>query len=162
MQRELVERLFAIYREPVYRFLRRLLRDAAVAEELAQDTFVRALGASYRADGRERAWIFQIARNLARDHVRSAALRQAGQRVEEPASMPDRPAVVDLNAAIAGLSDDDREVFLMRELGGLSYEEIADASGFTPDAVRSRLHRTRLTLRAALAEPANPLRRVRS
>ena len=160
MQRELVERLFALYREPVYRFLRRLLRDAAVAEELTQDTFVRALGASYRADGRERAWIFRIARNLARDQVRSDARRQAGPVVHEPASIPDRPAAVDLNSAIAGLPDDDREVFLMRELGGLSYAEIAEACGFTPDSVRSRLHRTRVALRAALSDRALPIRRV--
>jgi RNA polymerase sigma-70 factor (ECF subfamily) len=161
VQRELVERLFGLYREPVYRFLRRLLREGAIAEELTQETFVRALGATYRADGRERAWIFQIARNLARDHARGAARREPGGVDHEPASVPDRAAAADLNAAIARLADDDREVFLMRELGGLSYAEIAEACRLTPDAVRSRLHRTRQALRASLTEPATSIRRVR-
>ena len=161
MHRDHVERLFAIYREPVYRFLRRLLRDGAVAEELTQDTFVRALGAEYRADGRERAWIFQIARNLARDHAR-AWVRRPQVATDEPFANPDRAAAVDLQAALATLDDEDREVFLMREVGGLSYAEIAAACGTSLDSVRARLYRTRLTLRAALAEPVRPIRRAGS
>jgi RNA polymerase sigma-70 factor, ECF subfamily len=161
VQRDVVERLFANYREPVYRFLRRLLRDGAVAEELTQDTFVRALGAEYRADGRERAWIFQIARNLARDHVRAGA-RRPPPALDEPCATPDRVAAFDLHAALATLADEDREVFLMREVAGLSYAEIAAAYGTSLDSVRARLYRTRLTLRAALAEPARPIRRAGS
>jgi RNA polymerase sigma-70 factor (ECF subfamily) len=161
LHQDLVERLFAIYREPVYRFLRRLLRDTAVAEELTQDTFMRALGADYRADGHERAWIYQIARNLARDHVR-ARVRRPVALAEEPFADPDRVAAVDLNAALAALADEDREVFLMREVAGLSYAEIAAVCGTSLDAVRARLYRTRLTLRAALAEPARPIRRAGS
>ena len=142
MQRDLVERLFAIYREPVYRFLRRLLRDGAVAEELTQDTFVRALRAEYRADGRERAWIFQIARNLAGDHARAGA-RRPPVAPDEPFANPDRAAAVDLYAALATLDRDDREVFPMREVGGLSYAEIAAACGTSLDSVRRRPKRCR-------------------
>lgn len=69
--RHLVDGLFARYREPVYRFLRRTLRDGVAAEDLTQETFLRALKVDYTADGRERGWIFQIARNLARDHARA-------------------------------------------------------------------------------------------
>lgn len=161
MQRELVECLFATYREPLYRFLRRFLRDEAAAEELAQDTFVRALGASYRPDGRERAWIFQIARNLARDHLRAMARRHTHVGDADLSTLPDRAAALDLHAAIASLADDDREVFLLRELGGLTYEEIAQACAVSVEGVRARLYRTRQALRAALSETANPIRRVR-
>jgi RNA polymerase sigma-70 factor (ECF subfamily) len=55
--------------------------------------------------------------------------------------------------ALAALPELDRDVFLMRELAGLGYEEIGRACGLTPDAVRSRIHRARLQLREQLAAP---------
>jgi RNA polymerase sigma-70 factor (ECF subfamily) len=58
-----------------------------------------------------------------------------------------------VNEALAALPGLDRDVFLMREVAGLSYEEIADACELTPDAVRSRIHRARLQLREQLAAP---------
>ena len=61
---------------------------------------------------------------------------------------------INSSTALAALGDEDREVFLLKEIGGLSYGEIADACALTPDAVRSRLHRTRLILRSALSAPA--------
>jgi RNA polymerase sigma-70 factor (ECF subfamily) len=162
VDRQLVEALFARYREPVYRFLRRLLGDRAAAEDLTQDVFVRALGADYRPSDQERAWIFQIARNLARDHVRRAVHRgPLLQAVDEPGPFTDRAVAVDVSAAIQRLTADDREMFLLREVAGLGYAEIAAACGVTPDAVRNRLHRTRLALRAALSSTATRFSRGR-
>lgn len=157
MQRDDVERLFAAYREPVYRFLRRMVRSGEAAEDLTQETFLRALGATYRADGRERAWIFQIARNLARDHARAAALRGMAITIDDadPPGRAVQPLALALDAALASLAVEDREVLLLREVGGLSYSEIAGACGLTADAVRSRLHRTRLALRSVLPAPAH-------
>ena len=139
------------YREPVYRFLRRFLRDGAAAEDLTQEAFLRALSGAYQPNGHERAWIFQIARNLARDHVRASA-RKPLTTVLEEATGPngDRTLALALEAALGSLEADDREVFLLKEVAGLSYAEIARACGLTPDAVRSRLHRTRLNLRKQL------------
>jgi RNA polymerase sigma-70 factor (ECF subfamily) len=154
VNRDLVTSLFERYRLPVYRFLRRLLRDGPVAEDLTQETFVRALGSRYHADGRERAWLFQIARNLARDHLRAASRRPALVELAEVAGGGDFTRATELDAALAAVAEEDREVFLLKEIGGLSYSEIADACDLTPDAVRSRLHRTRLMLRAALGAPA--------
>jgi len=153
VNRDLVASLFDRYRLPVYRFLRRLLRDGAVAEDLTQETFLRALGGRYHADGRERAWLFQIARNLARDHMRATLRRPALVELTDLAGDSDFSRATELDAALAALGDDDREVFLLKEIGGLSYVEIADAYELTPDAVRSRLHRTRLLLRSALSAP---------
>ena len=162
MDRQLVEALFARYREPVYRFLRRLLGDAAAAEDLTQDVFVRALGAEYRARDQERAWVFQIARNLARDHARRAVHRgPVLAAIDEPGPFTDRAVAVDVSAAIQRLAADDREMFLLREVAGLGYAEIAAACGVTPDAVRNRLHRTRLALRTALSSQVTPFSRVR-
>ena len=151
MQPAHVDDLFARYREPVYRFLRRFLRDGAAAEDLTQEAFLRALNGSYQANGHERAWIFQIARNLARDHVRAAARRPAIDPVADVAGPnADRTLVLALETALGMLPPEDREVFLLKEVAGLSYAEIALACDLTPDAVRSRLHRTRLALRKQL------------
>ena len=64
-----------------------------------------------------------------------------------------------VNEALATLSDVDRDVFLFREVGGLGYEEIASVCDLTVDAVRSRIHRTRLQLRELLAGPIASHRR---
>jgi len=66
-----------------------------------------------------------------------------------------------LKQALAGLPVLDRDVFLLREVGGLSRNEIATACELTPDAVRSRIHRARLALRDALAAPIAELRQQR-
>lgn len=151
MNRDDVDHLFVRYREPVFRFLRRFVRDGAAAEDLTQETFLRALGASYDANGYERAWVFQIARNLARDHLRAYARVGPAARLDDHAGRATDPALgLDLEAALGTLEEDDREVFLLKEVGGLAYAEIAAACGLTPDAVRSRLHRARLTLRKQL------------
>ena len=163
MERELVEALFARYREPVYRFLCRLLGDAAAAEDLTQEVFLRALGASYTAGDKERAWVFQVARNLARDHARRMVHRgPVTEPADEPSPFTDRAVAIVIHAAIRRLPDQDREIFLMREVGGLTYDEIALACDVTADAVRNRLHRARLVLRQALAPAVVPLNRARS
>jgi RNA polymerase sigma-70 factor, ECF subfamily len=163
VERELVEALFARYREPVYRFLCRLLGDAAAAEDLAQDVFLRALGAAYAAGEHERAWVFQVARNLARDHARRMAHRgPVSEPPDEASAFSDRAVALAVHAAIGRLPEQDREMFLMREVAGLTYEEIALACDVTVDAVRNRLHRARLTLRQALAPAVVPLHRARS
>lgn len=154
MQPELVDTLFARYRDPVYRFLRRVLHDSQAAEDLTQETFLRALNGRYRANGHERAWIFQIARNLARDHARSAMRRPPLVAFEDQPRAGSSILAAEIEAALTRVPDEDRDVFLLREIAGLSYAEIAATCGLTPDAVRSRLHRTRLTLRALLSAPA--------
>jgi len=163
VERELVEALFARYREPVYRFLCRLIGDAAAAEDLTQEVFLRALGAAYAAGEHERAWVFQVARNLARDHARRMAHRGPVSEPPDGASpFTDRAVALAVHAAIGRLADQDREVFLMREVAGLTYDEIALACDVTVDAVRNRLHRARLALRQALAPAVVPLNRARS
>ena len=71
---------------------------------------------------------------------------------------PSQDVDLAVNEALAALTDLDRDVFLMREVVGLGYEEIARACGLTPDAVRSRIHRARLQLREALASPISTRR----
>ena len=151
MHRAQVDELFARYGESVFRFLRRFLRDGPAAEDLTQEAFLRALRGPYRAHGEERGFIFQVARNLARDHLRSRARQPEMAPLEDRTAVTaDRTLAMAVDAALATLSADDREIFLLKEVAGLSYAEIAAACGLTPDAVRSRLHRTRLALRREL------------
>jgi RNA polymerase sigma-70 factor (ECF subfamily) len=151
VNRDQVHDLFLRYRLQVFHFLRRFVRDSRAAEDLTQETFLRALGGSYTASGQEQGWIFQIARNLARDHLRFHARAPIlGELGEHPAKCSDSVLALELESALATLGDDDREVFLLKEVGGLAYAEIAEVCGLTPDAVRSRLHRARLALRRQL------------
>jgi RNA polymerase sigma-70 factor, ECF subfamily len=73
--------------------------------------------------------------------------------MDEAVRAPSQDVDLAVNEALAALGDLDRDVFLMREVAGLGYEEIARACGLTPDAVRSRIHRARLHLRGCLASP---------
>jgi RNA polymerase sigma-70 factor (ECF subfamily) len=99
-----------------------------------------------------RAWVFHIARNLALNHVRDD--RRRGEVVEqsERGSPPTQELSAALGQALEQLPELDRDVFLMRESGGLNYEEIARACDLSVDAVRSRLHRARLQLRVTLGD----------
>jgi RNA polymerase sigma-70 factor (ECF subfamily) len=148
------ERLATAYQDRVFRYLCRAVGRAEVARDLTQEVFLRATRHSAAVNGDGGAWLFRIARNIALDHHRSRARRP------EPSPLVDqltRPAPQDVSAAVNEaldtLAEIDRDVFLLREVAGLGYDEIAQACELTPDAVRSRIHRTRLHLRELLAAP---------
>ena len=150
-----VEEMFRRHHLSLFRFLRRMTGSAEQAEDLTQETFLRLVRSPAAADREtnEPALLFQIARNLLlnlrRDEGRK---RLTGSPEELPTAAPRQAEAVDLNQALGGLQKTDREIFLMRELGGLTYEEIARVRSITPDAVRSRIYRARTALRAALSE----------
>jgi RNA polymerase sigma-70 factor (ECF subfamily) len=149
--------LYERYADVVYAFLRRMLGDDATAEDALQDTFLRIARSlpSFRVDGPAAlsTWILTIARRAAftpRRPPPSVPLR-------EPAAVG--PAPVELAAvrrrledALGALSPEQREVFVLRELSQLSYDEIAAAVGVDVGTVRSRLHRARAALQASLAD----------
>lgn len=152
--------LFAANEHRLFKYFCRAVGQVDTARDLTQDVFVRVTRASTTTgipavpDGELRAWLFRIARNLALDHHRQHARRP------EPVPLADdgsRGATQDVdfavNQALATLPDLDRDVFLMREVVGLGYDEIASTCDLTPDAVRSRIHRARLHLRSQLSAP---------
>lgn len=154
--------LFAEHRDGVFRYLCRFVGQAETARDLTQEVFLRvsrsggragAGGSGASADQGQRAWVFTIARNLALNHARDAQRRPvaSGSDALADASRPaTQELAASLNQALAALPDLDRDVFLLRETAGLSYDEIATTCGLTPDAVRSRLHRARQQLREML------------
>jgi len=147
------DRLFAEHRHGVFRFLCRLVGQTESARDLTQEVFLRVArsGLPDTDAGGERAWIYRVARNLGLNFLRDGARRPATGAMIEPATSPTQELAVALNQALQALADMDRDVFLMREVGGLSYDEIAAACHLTTTAVRSRLHRARQHLRATLA-----------
>jgi RNA polymerase sigma-70 factor (ECF subfamily) len=145
--------LFTAHRDGVFRYLCRIVGQED-ARELTQEVFLRVTRSPVPKtdDGGRRAWVFRIARNLALNHVRDD--RRRGMAVEmgpETGAPPTQALAAVLREALEQLNPLDRDVFLMRELGGLSYEEISFACQLTADAVRSRLHRARQQLRASLS-----------
>ena len=158
-----VEALFAEHRGALFRYLCRAVGHAETARDLTQDVFLRVTRASESApSGPEaRPWLFTIARNLALDHQRRQ--RREPFPVSTQASAPasrtaSQDTSVAVNQALAQLTALDRDVFLMRELGGLGYDEIAKVCELSPDAVRSRIHRARLQLREWLSNPIRACR----
>lgn len=127
-------------------FLTKLTGDPEVASELMQEAFVRAIRAGGEADLRSvRAWLFRIARNLARDHHRRRRLlnfvpfsgRERSSQVtgDEDAELVHR--------ALRSLSATLSTTLLLHYDAGFSREEIAEMDGVTEDAVKSRLARGR-------------------
>ena len=148
--------LFAANQRRLFNYFCRAVGETETARDLTQDVFVRVSRTAIpvASDGEVRAWLFRIARNLAIDHHREHLRRpEPSELMDEAVRAPSQDVDLAVNEALAALGDLDRDVFLMREVAGLGYDEIGRACGLTPDAVRSRIHRARLQLRRALASP---------
>jgi RNA polymerase sigma-70 factor (ECF subfamily) len=165
------ETLMHRHRTPIHAFLRRHLGDRARAEDLLQETFLRVVkgAAAWEPRAAVRTWLFAIARNLAADEARRRVFRDAdpldaapdgevprAERIAGEGRAPDdaagdalvRPR---LEAALAALPAEQREVFLLREHAGLSFPEIAEATGANENTVKSRLRYALVALRDRLA-----------
>jgi RNA polymerase sigma-70 factor (ECF subfamily) len=150
--------LFKAYHAPLVRFLTRRLGDRDAAEELAQETFVRALKQDEIAS--ERSWLFAVASNLVRDEARRETRErrrhdlmrsqaEAESAVEpEPTSMERAEDRALARQAIEMLAERDRDALLMRE-EGLGYEEIAEALGLSVASMGTTLSRARRRLMEA-------------
>jgi RNA polymerase sigma-70 factor (ECF subfamily) len=146
--------LFTAYRDGVFRYLCRIVGRPETARDLTQEVFLRVSRARV-PDGGEagrRAWVFKIARNLALNHLRDEIRRPATVEPVDRLQPATQELALAIGEALADMPALDRDVFLMRETGGLGYDEIAAACELTTDAVRSRLHRARERLRAGLGE----------
>ncbi|MFJ8531841.1 sigma-70 family RNA polymerase sigma factor [Streptomyces sp. NPDC093591] len=147
----------------VVRYVAHLSADPQAADDLAQDTFLRALGSLHRFEGRSsaRAWLLSIARRAVIDSHRYAAARPRlcdtddwtlmAERAQ-PTGLPgfdDGIALLDL---LDALPDERREAFVLTQLAGLPYAEAAEMSDCPVGTVRSRVARARATLVELLTE----------
>lgn len=160
------EQLVARYEKPVFNFIRRMIGHPQEAEDLTQEAFIRVYEQADRLTEKRafRSWLWSVAANLCRDHLKRQAYRRhlsvdhdvnLDRDVASPSS-PDRDleeAEVEqiIDQAIATLRSDRRMVIVLREYQGLSYEEIAETVGCSVSTVKSRLHMARQELRKRLA-----------
>ncbi|MFE2530281.1 sigma-70 family RNA polymerase sigma factor [Streptomyces sp. NPDC059371] len=158
-----VERFVRALHRDVVRYVAHLSADPQAAEDLAQDTFLRALGSLHRFEGRSsaRTWLLSIARRAVIDSLRYAAVRprstgcadwQTAVEREQPLGLPGFDDGVALLELLAVLPDERREAFVLTQMMGLPYAEAALVSGCPVGTVRSRVARARATLIALLAE----------
>lgn len=144
-----------------WRYARFLCRNDAVAEDIVQDAFVRALKAIDQCRGDPRAWLFAILRNCHLDWARANA-RMPSNGLDDTAELfaSDNPHLnaeaADLRQMIEGLPEPFREALVLRELEELSYREIAEVSGAPIGTVMSRLARARTMLGAMLRDDDTP------
>ena len=168
--RELVRR----YERPVFSLVYRMVRDRELAEDLAQETFVKALNAieSYRPEFKFSSWIFKIANTAAIDHLRrreldtlsldgsphaetpeaiEATALQIGDRQETALEEVEaRELGGEIETAIARLRPEYRSCILLRHVDGRAYEEIAEILGLPLGTVKTYIHRARNELRLML------------
>jgi RNA polymerase sigma-70 factor (ECF subfamily) len=151
--REAFTELFHRYREPIFAFFRRRLRDAARAEELAQETFLAVLRAVARYEPRAlfRTYLYRIALNVLAAGRRKKA-QEAGhtEEADQLAAVSDLDAALWVRQALEKLDADAREIVMLREYEQLSYTEIASVLRLPVNTVRSRLFRARLALKDLL------------
>src|SRR3989442_1054670 len=154
------EQLVALHQHRVFGVAFRMLGNAAEAEEMAQEAFMRAHRSlsEFRGDAKLSTWLYAIVSRLCLSRLASAERRAGRQgeetllRLSDPRGGPDAGAEraeleAALHRAIAELPEDRRAVVILRDLQGLTYEEIAEALDLELNTVRSRLHRARLDLK---------------
>ncbi len=153
--------LFRRWAAPLLRYLERMTRDAAVAEELVQEAFLRVhrARAGYQPQAKFSTWLYQIATNLARNELRRPRRREPHGSLDEPGAAPVAAAaartddVVDARrlAAVAlrelaALPENQRAALWLSAVEGMSYADVAAALDVTPQAVKALVHRARVTL----------------
>jgi RNA polymerase sigma-70 factor (ECF subfamily) len=157
------EELVMTYQHRVFGVALRMLGNRAEAEDVAQEAFVRAhraLGA-FRGDAKLSTWLYSITSRLCLNRLASGERRMARRgedallRLSDAGPRPDaalerRELETALGRAIAELPEDRRIVVVLRDIEGLSYEEIAQVLELELGTVRSRLHRARAELKEKL------------
>jgi RNA polymerase sigma-70 factor (ECF subfamily) len=157
-----LESVVALHQPRVFRFLLAQLRDRDAAETLTQETFLRAWSArgSFREDCSIGTWLIRIALNLARDHTRTGRFRfwkhvsaNAVDVMDVAASVPNREGSAEMHLiaqeqvqriweTVAGLTERQRTIFLLRFLEEMEIPDIAEVTGLPLGTVKSHLYRS--------------------
>lgn len=156
--REALERMMSAYGESLLRMCTLQLRDAHLAEDAVQETFLKAYRhmSSFRGESSELTWLTSIAIHVCRDMQRGAWFRHVDRRADaselpEPSvtdEYPDRTVIAEVQA----LPPRYREVILLRYYQGLTLRETGEALRLSQTAVKARLNRANAMLRERLKE----------
>ncbi|MGH7321523.1 MAG: sigma-70 family RNA polymerase sigma factor [Candidatus Rokuibacteriota bacterium] len=157
------EALVITYQHRVFGVALRMLGNVSEAEEVAQEAFLRAHRgiAEFRGDAALSTWLYAITSRLCLNRLASGERRWSRQGDEvltrlrngqaDPAAAAERSELEGaLHRAIAELPEDRRIVIVLRDIEGLSYEEIAESLDLPVGTVRSRIHRARMDLKDKL------------
>ena len=158
--------IFERYSRPVISFIYDQIGDRDLAEELTQETFVRAFRAIHtmRAETKLSTWLFGIARNVARESLRARVRANNHVDLADKSVMDlsdDKPVPVEgllskelndlIRRSLAALDEDKRLVFTLKVLHQCSYEEIATITGFSLAKLKTDLHRARAEMRKKIS-----------
>jgi RNA polymerase sigma-70 factor, ECF subfamily len=147
------------------RYARALTRDTELADDLVQDTLVRALRSEHLFHGGDiRSWLYTILTNLNRNRLRSLARRPTVLAIDDndaPDMAGPEAGARDIERALATLVEDQRNTLLLVVLEGLSYREVAEVQGVPIGTVMSRLARARMQIKAYLDGERPALRRIK-
>jgi RNA polymerase sigma-70 factor (ECF subfamily) len=147
------------------RYARALTRNAELADDLVQDTLVRALRSEHLFHGGDvRSWLYTILTNLNRNRLRSLARRPVHASIEDsdaPDTAGPEAGGRDIERALASLAEDQRIALLLVVLEGLSYREVAEIQGVPIGTVMSRLARARMQIKSYLDGARPTLRRIK-
>ena len=153
-----IERLMEQYGSSLLRMCALYLKDADLAQDAVQETFIRAYRHldNYRGESSEKTWLTAIAMNVSRDMLRTAWFRHQSRSTDIDA-LPEKPADFELPdntvlAEVMRLPAKYREVTLLRYYEGLKLKEVASALGLSDGRVRSRLNKANELLRDRLKE----------
>ena len=180
------EELVRRYQRPVYNFILRSVRRRERADELMQDVFMKVVqrAGDFKGNSKFSTWLYTIARNLCIDHSRKMVFRRhksldapgRSSPGEEGPTLLDRTASDDpdvdraaiakdlqrrIAEAVEELPEDQREVFLLRQVEGLAFKEIAAVVGVPENTVKSRMRYALGRLQRALSEYQDYVRELR-
>jgi RNA polymerase sigma-70 factor (ECF subfamily) len=174
------------HKTPIYNFVLRLVRTPSVAEDLVQDVFVKIVQSAidFKHESKFSTWAYAIARNICIDHLRKMTFRNHASLDQSVGNEPDGPTLLDrtpdvhpsatvdrnvigqevgrrITLLVESLPIDQREVFLLREVGNLPFKEIATITGVPENTVKSRMRYALERLQESLAEYEDYARALR-
>ena len=157
-----IEELYRTYFDIVYRYIRSVSRDGALAEEVTQETFFKALEKidQFRGDCDVRVWLCQIAKNTLYDHLKKQKKQLLGDEKLEKAEsaggelleekLAQRSQAMEIHKVLHRLSEPYKEVFSLRVFGELSFSDISDLFGKSESWARVTYHRACKKIREEL------------
>ena len=171
------EALLGRHEKPIYNFIFRMVRNPELAGDLTQESFLRVVNGAkkYSRKAKFTTWLYTIARNQAIDALRKASHRRHPSLDQPTGGDPEGRTLLEkldgdgddgfertdaseirarVEQALESLSDEQREVFVMRELQGMPFAEIAEVVGTSQNTIKSRMRYALENLRLALADYA--------
>jgi RNA polymerase sigma-70 factor, ECF subfamily len=174
------------HKTPIYNYALRIVRSPSAAEDLTQDVFVKLVqgAADFKHESKFSTWAYAVARNICIDHLRRMSYRDHAS-VDQPLSNePDAPTLLDRTAdrspaaeverrvigqqlgqriahCVEALPMEQKEAFLLREIGNLQFKEIATITGVSENTVKSRMRYALERLQEALSEYEDYARALR-